>query len=60
MQVHTVRDFISHNQTTLIEFNRHRHMCAILSQLRMTESFLTASVVVGVTLALREVCGLYA
>lgn len=55
--MHTVRDFIAQNQTTLIEFNRHRHVVSVLSQLRTTETFLSASVLVGVTLALREVCG---
>jgi len=53
-RVHTTRDFISENQTVLISFNRHRYKSSILSQLKMTEAFLTASVTVGVALALRE------
>jgi hypothetical protein len=54
-QVVVVKEFIALNQTTLVEFNRHRYKCSVLSTLKGTENFLSASVTAGVALALREV-----
>lgn len=53
-KVQTVKEFIEVNQTILVEFNRHRYKCSILTGLKSSENFLAASVTVGVALALRE------